>query len=113
MGDHEESREDWEKEFVDVQRHYTFADGLRSSQIVAKKLSATPAPIPDVAHLVRLLLSVVLLAVAFSSFRPTSHTKRCSASRCSLLAASLGFRHFDGFTSAERSVISLRLTADG
>jgi hypothetical protein len=68
MGDHEESREDWEKEFVDVQRHYTFADGLRSSQFVAKKLSGTPAPIPDFAHLVRLLLGGVLLAGALLIF---------------------------------------------
>ena len=68
MGDHEESREDWEKEFIDVQRHYTFADGLRSSQIIAKKLSATPAPIPDFAHLVRLLLGGVFLACGFFLF---------------------------------------------
>jgi hypothetical protein len=64
----EQSREEWEKEFIDVQRHYTFADGLRSSQIVARKLSATPAPISDFAHLVRLLLSGILLAIGFVAF---------------------------------------------
>jgi hypothetical protein len=68
VDDQEQSREEWEKEFVDVQRHFTFADGLRSSQIVAKKLSATPAPIPDFAHLIRLLLGGILLAVGFIAF---------------------------------------------
>ena len=68
VDDQEQSREEWEKEFIDVQRHYTFADGLRSSQIVAKKLSATPAPIPDFAHLVRLLLSGMFLAGGFFVF---------------------------------------------
>jgi len=65
VDDQEQTREEWEKEFVDVQRHYTFADGLRSSQIVAKKLSATPALIPDFAHLVRLLLGGILLVIGF------------------------------------------------
>jgi len=68
VDDQEQSREEWEREFIDVQRHYTFADGLRSSQIVAKKLSATPAPIPDFAHLVRLLLSGILLVIGFVAF---------------------------------------------
>jgi hypothetical protein len=68
MVDHEESREDWEKEFVDVQRHYTFDDAMRSNQIIAKKLSATPAPVTDFAHLVRLLLSGVLLVSGFLMF---------------------------------------------
>jgi hypothetical protein len=65
MHDQEESRKEWEKEFIDVQRHYTFADGLRSSQIVAKKLSATPAPIKDFSHLIRLLLTGILLVMGF------------------------------------------------
>ena len=68
LDDQEQSREEWEKEFVDVQRHHTFADGLRSSQIVAKKLSATPAPIPDFAHLIRLLLGGILLVIGFIAF---------------------------------------------
>lgn len=85
MDDHEESREEWEKEFVDVQRHYTFADGLRSSQIIAKKLSATPAPIPDFAHLVRLLLSVVLLAGGFLIF--SSHIPHNTVLGLAVLAA--------------------------
>jgi hypothetical protein len=68
VDDQEQSREEWEKEFIDVQRHYTFADGLRSSQIIAKKLSATPAPISDFSHLVRLLISGILLVVGFVVF---------------------------------------------
>jgi hypothetical protein len=68
VNDQEQSREEWEKEFVDVQRHFTFADGLRSSQIVAKKLSATPAPIPDFPHLIRLLLSGILVVIGFTCF---------------------------------------------
>ena len=68
MDDQKQSREEWEKEFIDVQRHYTFNDGMRSNQIIAKKLSATPAPVPDFAHLVRLLLSGILLVIGFVAF---------------------------------------------
>jgi hypothetical protein len=58
------SREDWEKELVDVQHGVTFTDGLRRAQIISEKFSASPAPIPDSAHLFRGLVSGVLLAVA-------------------------------------------------
>jgi hypothetical protein len=68
-----QSREEWEKEVRDVQHGLTFPDGLRQLQIIAKRASASPAPIPDFAHFVRLLLSPVLLAtgvLAFSSDIP-------------------------------------------
>ena len=65
MHDREESREEWEKEFSDIQHGVTPADGLRAGQIIAKRLSASPAPILDFAHLVRLLLSGVFLACGF------------------------------------------------
>jgi hypothetical protein len=64
----EESREEWEKEFVDVQRTITFDQGLRSVQIISKKLSATPAPISDFAHLLMLLVSGGFLVAAFLVF---------------------------------------------
>jgi hypothetical protein len=65
MPDPEESREEWEKEIIDVQHSVTFPEALRSAQIIAKKLSASPAPISDFAHLVRLLLSGILLVIGF------------------------------------------------
>ena len=61
----EQSREQWEKEFADVQRNVTPADDLRAGQIIAKKLSASPAPIADLPHLIRYLLCGVLLVVGF------------------------------------------------
>ena len=68
MEDREESHEEWEQELIDAQRGITFDEGLRQAQIVAKRLSATPAPIPDFAHLVMLLLNGVFLVVAFFVF---------------------------------------------
>jgi hypothetical protein len=68
MEDREESREEWEKELVDVQRGITFDEGLRRAQIITKKLSDTPAPIPDFAHLIMLLLCGALVVVAFFVF---------------------------------------------
>ncbi len=68
MPDPEESREEWEKEVIDVQHSVSFPEAMRSTQIIAKKLSASPAPIPDFAHLVRLLLSGILLVIGFVAF---------------------------------------------
>ncbi len=68
MLDLQESREEWEKELVDVQRGVTFEEGLRGAQIVTKKLSVSPAPIADFKHLVMLILSAVFLAIAFLVF---------------------------------------------
>lgn len=68
MHNREESREEWESEFREVQSNVTPGDELRSAQIIAKKLSISPAPIPDFSHLVRLLLSGVLLVVGFIAF---------------------------------------------
>lgn len=68
MDNQEESREEWEKEIIDVQHSVTFPEGLRSVQIIAKKLSASPAPISNFAHLVRLLLSGVFLSGSFFVF---------------------------------------------
>jgi hypothetical protein len=68
MSDPEESREEWEKEIIDVQHSVTFPEELRSAQIIAKNLSASPAPIQDFSHLVRLFLSGILLVVGFVVF---------------------------------------------
>jgi hypothetical protein len=64
----EESREGWEKEIIDVQRSVTFPEGLRRAQIIAKKLSTSPAPISDFSLLVRFLLSGILLVIGFAAF---------------------------------------------
>jgi hypothetical protein len=68
MNEREKSREEWEREFTDVQRGVTPGEWLRADQIMARKLSASPAPIPDFAHLVRAVLSGVLLALAIAIF---------------------------------------------
>ena len=68
VDDREQSRKEWEKEIVDLQRGVTFDAGLRRAQIITRKLSAIPAPIPDFAHLVRLLLSGILLVIGFVVF---------------------------------------------
>jgi hypothetical protein len=68
MDNREQSRQEWEQELRDVQRNVTPGDDLRSAQIIAKNLSASPAPIPDFPHLVRLLLSGVLLVIGFAAF---------------------------------------------
>jgi hypothetical protein len=68
MPDREESREEWEKEMIDVQHSVTFPEEMRSAQIIAKKLTTSPAPIPDFVHLVRLLFSGVLLVIGFVAF---------------------------------------------
>ncbi len=75
MPDREDSREEWEKEIVDVQHSVTFPEELRSAQIIAKKLSASPAPIQDFSHLVRLFISGILLVVGFVVFSSDSPHK--------------------------------------
>jgi hypothetical protein len=68
MPDREQSRGEWEQEIEDVQRGVTFPEELRQAQIISKRASATPAPIPDFAHLLRFLLSGVLLGIGFLVF---------------------------------------------
>jgi hypothetical protein len=68
MNDRKQSREGWEQELRDVQRNVTPGDDLRSAQIIAKNLSASPAPIQDFPHLVRLLLSGIMLVIGFAAF---------------------------------------------
>ena len=72
MDKREKSRAQWESEFREDQYNIIPADGSRVGHIMAKR-SATPAPIPDFAHLLRYLLSGVFLAGAcfvFSSNIP-------------------------------------------
>jgi hypothetical protein len=68
MHEQEESREEWEKDLIDVQHGVTPAEGLRAGQIITKKLCVSPAPIQDFPHLVRLLLSGILLVIGFVVF---------------------------------------------
>jgi hypothetical protein len=66
-----ESREEWEEGLREMQQSITPAQGLRAAHQVAKRSSG--APIPDLAHLVRLVLggaSLSLGIVAFSSRIP-------------------------------------------
>jgi len=65
MMDLENSREQWEQEISDVQDAITPARSLRAAQILAKRASATAAPIRDRLHLIRFLLSPLLLAGGF------------------------------------------------
>jgi hypothetical protein len=68
MYDREETREEWERDLIDVQHSVTPAEGIRSVQILTKKLTTSPAPIPDFAHLVMLVLGGTFLGVAFVVF---------------------------------------------
>ena len=68
MSDGEQSREEWEQEIKDVQRSITFPERLRQAQIISKRASATPAPIPDFAHLLRFVFSGVFLTIGFFVF---------------------------------------------
>jgi len=97
MRDHDESREEWEKELIDVQRGITFDQGRRRAEIITRKLSATPAPIADFAHLVMLLFSAALLVVAFVVFSSDSlHKTRLSiaivAASCGLVVGAVRWR---------------------
>ena len=65
MDQRDKSREEWEREFKEVQHSVTPGQWLRADQITAQKLSALPAPIPDFPHLLRGLLGLALLAFAF------------------------------------------------
>ena len=89
-----QSREEWEQEFIDVQHSLGPAEGLRASQIIAKKLSVSPAPIPDFAHLVRLLLSGMFLAGAFLIFSSDTSYKTALGLAALAAACYLGITAF-------------------
>jgi hypothetical protein len=61
MDEPEKSREKWERELREVQHGVTPGEWLRADQIMAQKLSASPAPIRDASHLIALLVSAVLV----------------------------------------------------
>jgi hypothetical protein len=63
MDRREKSREKWEQEFRDDQYNILPADGSRVGHIMAKR-SSTPAPIPDLAHLIQALLAGALVISA-------------------------------------------------
>jgi hypothetical protein len=62
----EKSREEWEREFREDQYNIIPADGSRIGHIMAKR-SSSPAPIPDFSHLIRGLVSGLLIAVAIAT----------------------------------------------
>ena len=98
-------REEWEKEIVDVQHSVTFPEELRSAQIIAKKLSASPAPIQDFSHLVGLFISGILLVVGFVVFSSDSPHKivlgvAALAGSCCWGAVAWELRHFGGPANA-------------
>jgi len=61
MDQQEKSRGKWERELREVQHGVTPGEWLRADQIMAQKLSASPAPIRDASHLIALLVSAALL----------------------------------------------------
>jgi hypothetical protein len=97
--DQEESREEWEQEIRDVQRSITFAEGLRASQIIAKRASVSPAPIKDVSHLVRFVLSPIFLALGFVVFLSSIPYKIVFGVAFLVLGSYLGVAAFRGHSS--------------
>jgi hypothetical protein len=94
-----ESREEWEQGLREMQQSITPAQGLRAAHQVAKRSSG--APIPDFAHLVRLVLGGALLAlgiVALSSRIPYGSP---SARPLSLPAVGWGPLRFAGNTNRD------------
>ena len=71
----EKSREEWEREFRDVQRGVTPGEWIRSDQIMAQKLSASPAPIRDASHLIALVVGAALLVFAVAIFQGDNPNK--------------------------------------
>jgi len=66
MDKREQSREQWEQEIREMQQNITPAEAPWAAHYIAKKSSA--APIPDLAHLVRLVLGGILLALGINTF---------------------------------------------
>jgi hypothetical protein len=99
MPDREESREEWEKEIIDVQHSVTFPEALRSAQIIAKN-SASPAPVQDFPHLVRLLLSGILLVIGFVAF--SANVPHNTALGVAALAVAWGLQHSVGPANTSR-----------
>jgi hypothetical protein len=94
MDQREKSREEWEREFREDQYNIIPADGSRVGHIMAKR-SSTPAPIPDVAHLLRLLLSGILLIAGFVVLFSSDTPHRAVLGVASLIASlSLGVTAF-------------------
>jgi len=94
MTEREESREEWEQEISDVQRSVTFPEGLRSAQIISKRASASPAPIPDFNHFVRFLLSGVFLGIGFLIFSSEIPYKTAFGMAALAIACCLGIAAF-------------------
>ena len=69
MDQPEKSHEKWEREFREVQHAVTPGEWLRADQIMAQKLSASPAPIRDASHLIAFLVSAVLLVFGVVIFQ--------------------------------------------
>jgi len=94
MDEREESREEWEREFREVQYSVTPADGLRAGQIIAKKLSVSPAPIKDSRHFIRFLLSAVLLGIGLAIFYTDIPYKVALGLATLIAGCGLGFATF-------------------
>jgi hypothetical protein len=88
MDKREKSRAQWESDFREDQYNIIPADGSRVGHIIAKR-SASPAPIPDFAHLVRYLLSGVFLVGACLVY--SSELPHKVAIGSAILIASCGF----------------------
>jgi hypothetical protein len=92
MDKQEQSRQEWEKEIREVQGNITPDGEFRAAHYIAKKSSS--GPIPDVAHLVRLVLGCTLVALGIRAF--SSEIPHSAAIGVAVLAAGvcLGFTGF-------------------
>jgi len=66
MDRQKQSRQEWEQELREVQGNITPDGEFRAAHYIAKKSSS--GPIPDMAHLVRLVLGGTLVALGIRSF---------------------------------------------
>lgn len=64
----EKSREEWERNLRDVQNGVTPGGWLRADQIMARKLSVSPAPIRNLASLIAFVASCAFLGIAVAIF---------------------------------------------
>jgi len=96
MDKRKKSREEWEREFREVQQGVTPGEWLRADQIVAQKLSDSPAPIRDASHLIALLVSAVLLVVGVVIFQGDNPHKLELGLTAPIAGCCLGIAAFRG-----------------
>jgi len=99
MDKREQSRQEWENEIREVQGNITPDGEFRAAHYIAKRSSS--GPIPDLAHLIRLLLGGVVLVLGFNVF---SSGIPYSAAIGVAVAAAGCYLGFTGFRRNRKSV---------